>query len=367
MQPNEMSSLVKRIHDEFSRKAFIDLATIENEEEGLSQLNNILNEHTNLLPATDRDRIRDEYFELGPLKTLMDDPEVTEIIVNGPESVWYEKSGRIFRHDDMFLSQLTFSNVIRRVCRQSEIQVTLAHPYASGTWRKFRIQIVGPPISKEFILTMRSRPENPWTFDRLLERSWCTEKQFQTIRALVESRSNFLVVGPTGAGKTSVLNACLRLTNPQERIVILEDTDELETPNETSVKLLTRCDPDNLLPQIDLSVLLRHSLRLRPDRLVLGEVRGPEAKDLLMTLATGHSGSLGTLHAANAQEALLRLEMLIQLGAPQWAQWTVRRLIQLSLQHIIVTGKRDDGKRVLEGIFRLSSLEDFGFLVEKIG
>jgi pilus assembly protein CpaF len=158
----------------------------------------------------------------------------------------------------------------------------------------------------------------------------------------------------------------LRELPQNERVVILEDTDELHVPNLSSTKMLTRLDPHNLLPPVDLSALLRHSLRLRPDRLVLGEVRGPEAKDLLLTLATGHSGSLGTLHATSAQEALIRLEMLVQLGAPQWAQATVRRLIQLSLHYVVVAQKKIEGARVLEGIYKITSLEEFGFLLEKI-
>lgn len=365
MTPIEMAEVVKSIQEEFSRTAFIDLAIIEQDEE-VSQLRTVLNNYIKSLNPLDQTRIIDEYFDLGPLKSLTQDLEITEIIVNGQNSIWYEKNGTLFQYDDIFLSTLTYGNIIRRLCRQSETQVNLSHPYASGTWKNFRIQIVGQPIAKDFILTMRAHPKNPWTFEKLSDKSWCSRKQIEEIESLLKTRSNFLIVGPTSAGKTSVMNACLRLVASNERVVILEDTDELDTPNESSVKLLTRFDPQNLLPAVDLSQLLRHSLRLRPDRLVLGEVRGPEAKDLLMSLATGHSGSLGTLHASSAQEALLRLEMLVQLGAPQWAQWTVRRLIQLSLHHILVCGKRPDGSRILEGIYKLSSLEEFGFLVEKI-
>ncbi|HEX4922851.1 MAG TPA: CpaF/VirB11 family protein, partial [Bdellovibrionales bacterium] len=245
-------------------------------------------------------------------------------------------------------------------------QVTLDHPHASGTWRNFRLQVVGPPIAAGFVFTLRARPRNPWTLDRLSERGWYTEAQRKSLESLIASRSNFLVVGPTGSGKTSVLGACLKAIGERERAVILEDTDELEAPNASSLKLLTRHDPQNLLTPVDLSALLRHTLRLRPDRLVLGEVRGPEAKELLLALATGHSGSLGTLHASQAQEALLRLEMLVQLGAPQWGQATVRRLIQLSLNHIVVCKKEPTGERSLEGIYRLTSLEEFGFLVERL-
>jgi pilus assembly protein CpaF len=148
-------------------------------------------------------------------------------------------------------------------------------------------------------------------------------------------------------------------------VVILEDTDELPRPNSASTKLLTRSLASAELPEITLADLLRQSLRMRPFRIVMGEVRGAEAKDLILALATGHSGSLGTLHASEARQALLRLEMLIQLGAPQWSVQAIRQLIQLSVDVLVVCGNRD-GHRCLEGIFRVAALESFGFLLEPI-
>jgi len=132
------------------------------------------------------------------------------------------------------------------------------------------------------------------------------------------------------------------------------------------MKLLTREDPHGILPAIDQTQLVKRSLRLRPDRIVMGEVRGSEAKDFLMAMATGHSGSFGTLHAQDASQALIRLEMLIQMGAPQWSLTAIRRLIQLSLDYIIITGRAATGERQLKGVFRLCSLEDQGFLVEQV-
>lgn len=366
MTNSSLSSIVDDVQKEFARNAYLDLAALQDENETAGHVEAILREKSRALPADSQKRLHDEYFSLGPLEALVGDAEITEIAVNGPCSVWYEKHGRLHQLDDGFLSTLTYQNAVRRLCRQSETQVTLDHPYASGTWRNYRLQVVGPPISSAFAFTLRARPANPWSLQRLIERGWCTDSQGDALERLVVTRSNFLIVGPTGSGKTSVLNACLKRIGPAERAVLMEDTDELDTPNDCSLKLLTRCDPQNLLPSIDLSALLRHALRLRPDRLVLGEVRGPEAKDLLLSLATGHSGSLGTLHASQPQEALLRLEMLVQLGAPQWSQSTVRRLIQLSLHHIVVAQKRPTGERQLEGVYRLSSLEEFGFLVERI-
>ena len=146
---------------------------------------------------------------------------------------------------------------------------------------------------------------------------------------------------------------------------MIEDTEELHLPNQASTKLLSRPQLSAQLPAVDLGELVKQSLRMRPQRLVVGEVRGAEAKDLLMALATGHQGSWGTLHAVDARQALLRLEMLIQLGAPQWSLPAIRQLLHLSVDAIVVCGIANE-KRQLEGIFKVASLESFGFLLEQL-
>jgi pilus assembly protein CpaF len=182
----------------------------------------------------------------------------------------------------------------------------------------------------------------------------------------VEQRKNFLIVGGTGTGKTSLINALLHTCSDNERALVIEDTAEIELPNLSSMKLLTRQDPQGILKPIDQGQLLCHALRLRPDRIVVGEIRGAEAKDLLMALATGHSGSFGSLHASDARQALIRLEMLIQMGAPQWSLSAVRRLIQLSLDYVLLVGKSANGERQFQGVFKICSLEETGFLIEKV-
>ena len=151
-----------------------------------------------------------------------------------------------------------------------------------------------------------------------------------------------------------------------ERVILIEDTQELALPNSASTRLLTRKDAQGVLPIIDQMELVKQSLRMRPDRIVMGEIRGAEAKDLLMALSTGHSGSFATLHATDPQQALLRLEMLIQLGASFWSLEAIRNLIFLSLQNVIVVGRSPSGVRVLKGIYVLSSRETSGILVERL-
>ena len=311
-------------------------------------------------------RLLAEYFAAGPLEGLLDQEDVTEIIINGRSSIWFERGGRLNIWEDQFLSDLTYRNFIARMSRDANIQVSLDCPFADGNWRGCRVHVIIPPASgTEAVITLRKHAVVPWTLERFDERGWARPEELEALRGLVRDKKNFLIIGGTGSGKTSVLNACLSTIAETERTLIIEDTSELRVPNRVSSKLLTRRDPQNLLREIDQSELLKQALRMRPDRIVMGEIRGSEAKDLLMAFATGHSGCVGTLHADSARQALIRLEMLIQLGAPQWNLHAVRTLIWLSVQYVVCVGRSPDGSRRLNGIYRIASLEDIGFLVEK--
>lgn len=312
-----------------------------------------------------RARLELEFFGAGPLEALLK-TDCTEIIVNGRDAIWYEVAGKLHRHDDIFHSALSYRNFIARLSREANLNASLDCPFADGRWRDMRVHLIIPPASgDQAVLTLRRLPSNPWSFDRLKEMSWATEAQFAELSKLVSEKKNFLVIGGTGSGKTSVLNACLRQIDEKERALIIEDTDELKAPNRASTKLLSRRDPQGHLREVDQSELLKQALRMRPDRIIMGEIRGGEAKDLLMAFATGHSGCLGTLHANSARQALIRLEMLIQIGAPQWNVQAVRTLIWLSLHAVVVVGRTPSGARKLDGIYRIASLEDVGFLIEK--
>lgn len=314
-----------------------------------------------------RIRLVNEYFGAGPIEDLLEDPDVSEIILNGQNDLWFEKAGRLEKWNESFLSSLTFRNFISRLSREANIQASLDCPFADGHWRGCRVHLIIPPASgTHAVVTLRKHAMTPWTFARLEAGGWASPESINAIRDLVLRKRNFLVVGGTGSGKTSVLNACLTDLGDRERTLIIEDTSELNIPNTVSSKLLTRRDPQRQLRDIDQGELLKQALRMRPDRLVMGEIRGGEAKDLLMAFATGHTGCMGTLHAESARQALIRLEMLIQIGAPQWNLQAVRTLIFLSLQYVVVVGKRSDGQRALEGLYRISSLEEIGFLIEKV-
>lgn len=312
-------------------------------------------------------RLELEFFGLGPIQNLLDDDEITEILINGPQSIWFERSGKLYQHDDFFFSDISFENSIERLMAATGKHLSLNQPFLEGHIPQARVSIVEKSVTQQkTLVSIRKHPKIPWTLEKLGSEKWCTNEESLLIQNIISSGGNFLIIGETGSGKTSVANACLQKLSPNERVVIIEDSSELHTPNLASTKLLTRDDPYKHLDNIDQQELLRRSLRLRPDRLVMGEIRNKEAKDFLMMLATGHKGCFATLHAHNAHEALLRLEMLIQLGAPQWGLQAIRRLIFLSLQYIVVTGRSPQGSRRLQGIYRLSSLEESGLTLDSV-
>lgn len=343
---------------------FQDLASKQQSSVRISQI--IANEAEDLGSDLQK-RLRNEFDGAGPLEPLLEDESVTEIMINSLDQIWYERDGALQLLKDRFVSELTYQNFIERLCQEAKAQVSLERPFCDGKVRSFRMHLVSSELTGSgFLLTLRRQSSNPWTLDRLKGSSWSTDTGIQILKMWLQRKKNFLVVGETGSGKTSVLSACLQELPSSERVVILEDTSEIPVPNSASVKLLTRVDCHGLLPNMDLTELLRQSLRMRPDRLVVGEVRSAEAKDLLLALSTGHQGSIGTLHASSAHQAILRLEMLVQLGAPHWSLQTIRRLLGLSLNGIVVVGRGPQGQRKLKSIHELSAVEETGVLLDPI-
>lgn len=331
------------------------------------RISDTLNRESMEFSPEHRSRALGEFNAYGPLDTLMDQDDVTEILVNGWDNIWFERQGHLFRHPDRFASAQSYRHCLERMGDECRIHLSIERPMAQGKLRGFRLQIVGAELTQDqACLSLRRHPKSPWTFASLAGTGWARPEAFEILNTWLKSHMNFIVVGPTGSGKTSITNACLQNLPASERMLILEDTQELALPNAVSQRLLTRQDPQGILPEIPISELVRQSLRLRPDRLVLGEIRGAEAKDFLMALSTGHAGSFGTIHASSPHQALIRLEMLVQLGAPHWGLSAIRRLIYLSLQGIVLVGRNENGERRLLGLYRITSLEENGLLVEKL-
>lgn len=314
------------------------------------------------VPEESAARINDELFAFGPIERIARDPRITEILVLAPDRIWIERDGQLKPAADRFLNDITYRNFLARLHRATRSRTDFEQPFCDGRWGDFRVHLgIEPVVHGGAQVCLRRIRSNPWRLATLLECEWATASAIDCLRELIHSRQNILFIGGTGSGKTSALGACLKEIAANERVVLLEDTDELALPNTASTKLLTRKSTHAADREWDLGDLLRQALRMRPDRLVMGEVRGPEAKDLLMAFATGHRGCFGTLHATTPREALLRLEMLIQMGAPQWSTATVRALIHSGIDAIVSIQRDSDGKRRLDSIHRVASLEDIGF------
>ncbi len=316
-------------------------------------------------PIEIQDRIINEFFNYGPLHSLIENQNISEIIINGYDGIIYEEKGRFIKHNDEFYSPRTFENFIHKITFETKTQIDLKTPHLNTSWKNFRVHIICKPITKKTCVTLRRHSMNSWNFKKLEENQWAQPREIEYILQSIKDQKNILIVGPTGSGKTTILNSCLQVLDPLDRCVIIEDTNELICPNVSSTKLLTRTEQFSDLRTYDQSDLLKQSLRMRPQRLIIGEIRGSEAKDYLMALSTGHEGGLCSMHANHPRQALIRLEMLIQLGAPQWSLQAIRQLIQLSL-NIIITVGCEHSQRHLKSIHQISSLESHGFILEEI-
>lgn len=344
----------------FNKESRFNDKELENKDKIIQK---IINDNSS---SFNKQRLLSEFLSYGPLDFLLNQSDVSEIIVNGQDDIFYEQKSCIFKLEDKFLSKITFHNILEKIGTRAGFTVNFKKPFAEGTWGPFRANIVRPPIVKDdFHLCLRRQIQSLWTFEKLEQLHWASSEAIDHLRQFIEDKYNFLIVGSTSSGKTSVLNACLQELPCNERVISIEDTDEISLPNQVSSKLLTQSDPENLKAIIDQQCLVKQSLRLRPDRIVMGEVRGEEAKDLLLALSTGHQGSIGTIHGNNHKQAIWKLEILAQMGETQWSSSVIRNLIFSSLDALVVLEKKED-LRLLKGLYKITSLEPPGFLFETV-
>lgn len=307
------------------------------------------------IPYIEKERLRRELFDslrkLDLLQTLVDDPEVTEIMVNGLEGIFIEKAGKLSRWDRQFESHEKLQDVIQQIVAGCNRKVNEASPIVDARLSNgSRVNVVLAPISLGgSILTIRRFPDEPISIQKLIEFGSITKECASFLQTLVRAKYNIFISGGTGSGKTTFLNALSQYIPKDERIITIEDSAELQIRGiDNLVRLETRNANEEGCVAITMRDLIKSSLRMRPDRIIVGEVRGQEAFDLLQAYNTGHDGSISTGHANSAKDMLSRLEMMVLMGVDMPLD-AIRRQIASGIDIIVHLGRlRDKTRKVLE-------------------
>jgi pilus assembly protein CpaF len=316
----------------------------------------LVDEEAVLLADPDREeiaaRIVRDSVGLGPLEVLLADPAVEEVMVNGPGRVFVERGGRIELTDVAFADEEELRNAIERILaplgrRVDELSPMVDARLADGS----RVNVVIPPLAIDgpavSIRRFGARRPGP---DELVALGTLTAKQRQLLEAAVGGRRSVLVSGGTGSGKTTLLNALSSFIGEEERVVTIEDAAELRLQQPHVVRLESRPAGVEGRGEVSIRDLLRNSLRMRPDRIVIGEVRGPEALDLLTALNTGHDGALSTVHANSPADALSRLETLALMAGVGLPHAAVAEQVQRGVDLVVHLERRADGARLVTEI-----------------
>lgn len=290
------------------------------------------------------------------LSLALRDPEVTEVMVNGPDRIFIEKNGRIQEYPEHFLSREKLEDVVQRIASGVNRRVNEATPMADASLPDgSRVNLVLPPASPDGpVITVRRFPNRPISMEDLIRFQTLTEEAADFLKVLVECRYNLFISGGTGAGKTTFLGALAALIPKEERVITIEDTLELRLPALPNlVRLETR--PPNLEGQYEITIrqLIRNALRMRPDRIIVGEIRGGEALDMLQAMNTGHDGSLSSGHANSAEDMLLRMETMVLMGAEKLPLSAVRSQIATALDILVHLDRFRDGSRKVTGIYEV--------------
>ena len=308
----------------------------------------------------------------GLLDSILKDDDITEVMINGPKEIFIEKSGRLMKLDEKFESEEKLVDIIRKIVGLAGREVSEANPIVDTRLPDgSRVNVVMPPISlKGPIVTIRKFSKNPMTIEKLLEYGSITQEVADFLELLVRAKYNIFICGGTGSGKTTFLNAVTNYIPKDERIITIEDSAELQIAGiENLESLETRNANTAGVGRITIQDLIKSALRMRPERIVVGEVRGAEALDMLQAMNTGHDGSLSTGHANSNKDMLSRLETMVLQGAEGLPLPAVRQQIASALDIMIHLSRlRDKSRKTMEisevlgyenGEIRLNPLYEF--------
>lgn len=311
-------------------------------------------EHDRLL-----EEILDEILGLGPIEPLLKDPSVSEIMVNGPHQVYIERGGKIEKTDVSFNDDAHLLHIIDRIVSPIGRRVDESVPYVDARLKDgSRVNVIIPPLSlKGPILTIRKFFKERLEIDDLIRFGTLTPNMAEFLKACVMARLNIIVSGGTGSGKTTTLNVLSSFISPNERIITIEDSAELQLHQEHVITLETR--PPNIEGKGEISIrdLVRNALRMRPDRIIVGEVRGEEALDMLQAMNTGHDGSLTTVHSNSPRDTLSRVETMTLMAGMELPVKAIREQIASAIHLIVHQQRLQDGSRKIVNITEVQDME----------
>jgi pilus assembly protein CpaF len=376
--PDEYFELKGRIHDRLLD--LIDLSLIDKlDRENLSnQIRNvvekILREESFNLPLnlTEREKIfteiMDEVLGYGPIEPLLKDATISDILVNTYKNIYVERSGKLEPTDVRFKDNSHLMRIIDKIVSTVGRRIDESTPMADARLPDgSRVNAIIPPLALDGpILSIRRFAVNPLELDDLISYQTLTQEIAVLLKGIIKARLNVIISGGTGSGKTTLLNVLSRFIPADERIVTIEDAAELQLKQDHLVSLETR--PPNIegKGEVVQRDLVRNSLRMRPDRIILGEVRGKEAFDMLQAMNTGHDGSLTTIHANTARDALMRIETMVAMAGLEIPSEFLRRFISSAINVIIQVSRMVDGKRKLVSIQEITGMEGNTITMQEI-
>ncbi len=356
-------TLHRKLLDKINLEA---LASIDNQKvrsEVRQALMSLLDGESTLLSSMERqqicDEVLDEVFGLGPLEPLLQDPTVSDILVNTHRQVYIERKGILELSTVTFKDDQHLLRIIDKIVSQVGRRVDESSPMVDARLSDgSRVNAIIPPLAVDGpLLSIRRFGTDKLMPDDLVERQSMTRSMLELLQAAVKSRLNVIVAGGTGAGKTTMLNALSAFISPRERVVTIEDAAELQLKQPHLARLETR--PPNLEGEgaIRQRQLLINSLRMRPDRIIIGECRGEEALDMLQAMNTGHDGSMTTVHANSPRDVISRLEVMVTQGGVNMPLSSIRQQIAAAVDLIVQIARLSDGARRVTSITEITGME----------
>jgi len=315
------------------------------------------------IPRIERTAIADELYNdimgYGPLEALLSDPEITEIMINGHNQVYIEKLGRLTPIDVKFRDQSHLLNIIDRIVSTIGRHVDEASPMVDARLKDgSRVNVIIPPLSLVGpVMTIRKFSQTPFTAQDLINFGSVSPKMISFLEACVKGRLNIIVSGGTGSGKTTLLNVLSSFIPWDERIVTIEDAAEVQLDQTHVVTLESRPDNTEGRGEVNIRELVRNALRMRPDRIIVGEVRSGEALDMLQAMNTGHDGSLTTTHANTPRDTIARIETMVLMAGMELPLQAIRSQIASAVDIIVQQVRLSDGSRRIVNVTEITGME----------